>query len=214
MGTRAAMRGRVVRAAMRGRLVPVRRQRWTGRLSAQEIVGAVTLVAVIVIISVPQPWLNAASQLWSMSAIAASPSSTVSPNLAGPARVIDGDTLEIDGERIRLHGVDAFERNQTCGAGASTWYCGLAGTDALTRRLDGRTVSCEPLNTDRYGRTVARCRTGGEDIGAWMVERGMALAYRQYSLDYVEAEDRARAARLGVWRDTAFTAPQDWRAAR
>jgi len=202
------------RTAMRGRAIPFRRPRLAWRLSPAEILGAVALLAVCLAVAAPPAWRDAAADLWTAPAAASPTTSDATTGLTGPARVIDGDTLEINGERVRLHGVDAFERNQTCGAGASTWYCGLAGTDALTRRLDGRTVSCEPLDTDRYGRTVARCRTGGEDIGAWMVERGMALAYREYSLDYVEAEDRARAARLGVWRNTAFTAPQDWRAAR
>lgn len=202
------------RTATRGRVIPFRRPRRAWRLSPVEILGAVVLLALCLAIAAPPAWRDVAADLWTAPAAASPSPSDATSGLIGPARVIDGDTLEINGERIRLHGVDAFERDQTCGAGASTWYCGLAGTDALTRRLDGRTVSCEPLDTDRYGRTVARCRTGGEDIGAWMVERGMALAYRQYSLDYVEAEDRARTARLGVWRNAAFTAPQDWRTAR
>lgn len=202
------------RTATRGRVIPFRRPRRAWRLSPVEILGAVALLGVCLAIAAPPAWRDASADLWTTPATAAPAPSDASASLIGPARVVDGDTLEINGERVRLYGVDAFERDQTCGAGASTWYCGLAGTDALTRRLDGRTVSCEPLDTDRYGRTVARCRTGGEDIGAWMVERGMALAYRQYSLDYVEAEDRARTARLGVWRNAAFTAPQDWRTAR
>lgn len=202
------------RTAMRGRVIPFRRPRRAWRLSPIEILGAVALLAAGLAIAAPSAWRYAAADLWTAPATAAPAPSDTTSGLTGPARVIDGDTLEINGERIRLRGVDAFERDQTCGAGASTWDCGLAGTDALTRRLDGRTVSCEPLDMDRYGRTVARCRTGGEDIGAWMVERGLAVAYRQYSLDYVEAEDRARAARLGVWRTPDFTAPQDWRTAR
>lgn len=201
------------RAAMRGRVIPFRRPGHAGRLAPIEIMGAVLLIGLVAALLAPPTWREAVTGLWSPPAVAAR-TEAASTLLTGRARVIDGDTLDMGGTRIRLYGVDAFERDQTCGAGASTWYCGLAGTDALTRRLDGRTVSCDPLDTDRYGRTVARCRTGGEDIGAWMVERGLAVAYRQYSLDYVEAEDRARTARLGVWRTTTFTAPQDWRAAR
>lgn len=191
------------------RFMTVFRSSW----SARDILGLAAILFVAALALSPASWREATLGLLFQRASAA-PSAPASARLTGPARVIDGDTLDIDGTRIRLHGIDAFERGQTCGAGASTWYCGLAATDALTRRLNGRTVACEPLDTDRYGRTVARCRTGGEDIGAWMVERGLAVAYRQYSLDYVEAEDRARTARLGVWRTSTFTAPQDWRAAR
>lgn len=198
--------------AARGRHWPMKG--WSQRWSARDALGLVGLALVIALMLAPAAWREAVLDLVFQRAAASAPAPTAASGLDGPARVIDGDTLEINGERVRLYGVDAFERDQTCGAGASTWYCGLAGADALTRRLDGRTLACEPMDTDRYGRIVARCRTGGEDIGAWMVERGMALAYREYSLDYVEAEDRARAARLGVWRTTTFTAPQDWRAAR
>jgi hypothetical protein len=73
-----------------------------------------------------------------------------------------------------------------------------------------QTVACEPRDTDRYGRIVAVCRSGGEDLNAWLVSQGWALAYRRYSTTYVDEEDIARAALLGVWRG-AFTAPWDWR---
>ena len=63
---------------------------------------------------------------------------------------------------------------------------------------------------DRYGRMVATCTAGGDDLGAWLVENGWALAYRRYSLDYVDEEQRAQAGGLGMWRG-AFVAPWDWR---
>jgi len=75
----------------------------------------------------------------------------------------------------------------------------------------GRSVACEGRDIDRYGRIVAVCRAGSEDLNAWMVSEGWALAYRYYSLDYVSQEDRARAAGRGLWRGE-FTPPWEWRA--
>ena len=130
--------------------------------------------------------------------------------LSGRARVVDGDSLALAGERIRLHGIDAPESAQTCHAGGSRWRCGERATRGLRERIGGRTVTCEERDVDRYGRIVAVCRAGGEDLNAWMVERGLALAYRRYSRAYVGEEAAARSARRGLWRGD-FVAPWDWR---
>ena len=130
--------------------------------------------------------------------------------LSGRVRVVDGDSLALAGERIRLHGIDAPESAQTCHAGGSRWRCGERATRGLRERIGGRTVTCEERDVDRYGRIVAVCRAGGEDLNAWMVERGFALAYRRYSRAYVDEEGTARAARHGLWRGD-FVAPWDWR---
>ena len=140
-----------------------------------------------------------------------SPSAHASrPTLSGRARVVDGDTLEVSGKRIRLHGVDAPESRQSCVAGDRRWECGERATRALAGRIGGRTVSCEERDRDRYGRIVAVCSNAGEDVNAWMVSQGLALAYRRYSRDYVGKEADARAARRGIWRGD-FVAPRDWR---
>ena len=139
-------------------------------------------------------------------AVAASPAAA--DPIVGAAGVVDGDGLRIDGIRIRLHGVDAFERAQTCGGHA----CGRASAEHLDRLTRGARVRCTPLDVDRYGRTVARCEARGIDVGAAQVEAGHALAYRRYSLDYVPQEDAARRARRGAWA-TGFTRPEDWRRA-
>ena len=134
----------------------------------------------------------------------------VEPELSGRARVVDGDTLELGAHRIRLHGVDAPESAQTCRTGATRWPCGERATRALSGRIDGRTVACEEKDRDRYGRIVAVCRLGAEDLNAWLVARGWALAYRRYSSDYVDEEAAAGAARHGIWRGD-FVPPWDWR---
>jgi endonuclease YncB( thermonuclease family) len=135
------------------------------------------------------------------------------PDPTGQASIIDGDTLEIHGQRIRLYGIDAPESRQTCEAAAQTYRCGQQAALALSDHIGRQTVACEPRDTDRYGRIVAICRAGSEDLNAWMVAQGWALAYRQYSTAYVGQEEAARAAGLGIWRG-AFTAPWDWRHGR
>ena len=131
--------------------------------------------------------------------------------VSGIATVIDGDTLEVHGRRIRLHGIDAPESGQTCTTAAGrTWRCGRRAALALAVHIGRTPVSCTPRGSDRYGRMIAVCRLGGEDLNGWMVAQGLALAYRRYSRDYVADEARARAARRGIWQGT-FIAPRDWR---
>lgn len=130
--------------------------------------------------------------------------------LEGVARVIDGDTLDVGGVRVRLHGVDAFERGQVCDLPDGVWACGTAATSALKARADGRRLECEVRDTDRYGRKVSRCERDGTDVARALVDEGLALAYRRYSADYVAAEEAARARRAGAWAGS-FDRPEQWR---
>ena len=130
--------------------------------------------------------------------------------ITGRARIVDGDTLEVRGRRIRLHGIDAPEAAQSCRSKGRRWPCGREATQALSRRIASRTVTCEERDRDRYGRIVALCRAGDEDVNAWMVTRGWAFAYRRYSIAYVAHELAARAANRGIWRGDVV-APWEWR---
>lgn len=130
--------------------------------------------------------------------------------LEGAARVIDGDTLDVGGVRVRLHGVDAFERGQTCDRADGSWACGAAATTALKARAEGRRLTCQVLDIDRYGRRVSRCESGGTDVARALVDEGLALAYRRYSADYIEAENAARARGAGAWAGS-FDRPEQWR---
>lgn len=130
--------------------------------------------------------------------------------LTGTARIIDGDTLEVNGARVRLHGIDAPETAQNCRSGARVWSCGREATRALARRIGSRPVACKELDRDRYGRVVAVCSVGGEDLNGWMVAEGWAFAYRKYSMRYLAEEMAAKVAKRGVWRGDVV-APWDWR---
>jgi len=130
--------------------------------------------------------------------------------LTGSARVIDGDTLEVRGTRIRLHGIDAPESAQRCRSGGQVWSCGREATRALARHIGSHPVACKERDRDRYGRVVAVCHVGDQDVNAWMVAEGWAFAYRQYSRRYLAEEMAAKAAKRGVWRGDVVP-PWDWR---
>ncbi len=131
-------------------------------------------------------------------------------DITGQPRVIDGDTLEIAGQRIRLHGIDAPETRQLCYLDGKRWQCGKDAGNILSDWINHRPVTCQERDRDRYGRIVAVCYVGDEDLNAWMVLQGLALAYRRYSLDYVDHETDAQLARRGVWA-TRFVLPWEWR---
>ena len=133
-----------------------------------------------------------------------------SQTITGQASVIDGDTIEIHGTRIRLHGIDAPESSQTCTTQGKTYRCGQQAAFALADKIKGGTVECRKKDLDRYGRIVAMCLVSGEDINGWMVAQGWALAYRQYSMDYVGQEAQAKNLKLGIWQGE-FEVPSDWR---
>ena len=130
--------------------------------------------------------------------------------LQGVGRVIDGDTLDVGAVRVRLHGIDAFERSQMCDGPQGPWACGAAATRALKNQAEGRRLSCQVIDTDRYARKVSRCEQGGVDVAETLVAEGLALAYRRYSRDYVDEELAARAGSAGAWNGS-FDRPEQWR---
>lgn len=131
--------------------------------------------------------------------------------LVGVASVIDGDTLEIRGVRIRLHGIDAPESRQLCRRNSGEeWRCGQQAALAMSDRIGRLTVSCAVSDVDRYDRAIAVYAQGNEDLNRWLVSQGWAVAYRRYSRDYVEAEDLARRAGHNIWSGQ-FVMPWDWR---
>lgn len=136
----------------------------------------------------------------------------VAETISGTASVIDGDTVEIHGQRIRLFGLDAPEGRQPCTRDGNPWRCGPAAANALADMIGHQPLTCDQRDIDRYGRIVAVCMVGGEDVGQWMVREGWAMAYRQYSKAYIEDENAARAMRIGLWSGE-FMPPWEWRRA-
>lgn len=126
--------------------------------------------------------------------------------------VVDGDTLDIGGTRVRLEGIDAPELGQRCGrAWFGTWACGAKAQGALYDLVVGKTVTCSSVGQDKYGRVLGLCSLNGVDINKAMVGRGLAWAFVKYSDRYVADEAQARAAKAGVWQGEA-TAPWEFRA--
>jgi len=128
--------------------------------------------------------------------------------LAGRPAVSDGDTLRLGGERVRLVGIDAPERDQICqDAGGRDWACGTAARDRLAALVAGGRLTCTGEGHDRYGRVLASCRTAaGVDPAARLAAEGLAVADRQYEAE----EAAARAAGRGLWGG-AFDRPEAWR---
>jgi len=143
-------------------------------------------------------------------AIGAAPLATAFAELTGDARVIDGDTIELGGEDVRLHGIDAPESDQSCRAGGGKYPCGKHATQALEAKIANNEVRCTERERDQYGRVIGVCYVRGDNLNAFMVKTGWARAYRRYSRDYVGAERSARQTERGIWSG-AFVNPWDYR---
>jgi endonuclease YncB( thermonuclease family) len=128
-------------------------------------------------------------------------SPTFADDISGQATVIDGDTLEIHGTRIRLWGIDAPESNQLCRGDDSTQYrCGAKAANDLDSFLNKRPIDCVPVSLDQYRRTLAVCSIGGVDLAEWLVRNGLALDWPQYSKGrYEKAQRDADHAGRGIW---------------
>ena len=125
--------------------------------------------------------------------------------------VIDGDSLRLGDVEVRLYGIDAPELAQKCMDKTGRLYdCGRKARQFLKRLVRAGTVTCRIGEYDRYDRAVAVCLAGGRELNQAMVEAGWAIAYLHHSLDYVNAENKARKARTGIWRGW-FEIPQEWR---
>lgn len=118
----------------------------------------------------------------------------------GSAEIVDGDGLRLHGIPIRLHGIDAPEREQTCrDASGSQWPCGTVATNRLAMLVQDHSVTCSEVERDRYNRSVARCEAAGVDLAEAMVSDGLAWAYLRYSSAYAPAEAAARHRGIGIW---------------
>lgn len=134
-------------------------------------------------------------------------------DLNGMARVIDGDTLSISGERVRLAGLDAPKAKQSCiDENDWSWKCGAEATKWLRNATRGRTVTCSTDGRDRYGRFIGRCEASGTDLNRGLISAGLAVSYMGNGLDNL-TELRARFEGKGIWKGD-FVEPAEYRASR
>lgn len=135
-------------------------------------------------------------------------------DVIGRITVIDGDTIDVGSTRVRLFGIDAPEHDQTCSSDErGEWACGQWVTREAAALFAGRFARCTSIETDRYGRTVARCKVGDQDVARQLVQRGLAFAYRRYALDYDLDEKRAAVQARGL-HASRVQSPEQFRAAR
>ena len=130
--------------------------------------------------------------------------------IVGRASVIDADTIEIQGQRIRLIGIDAPESDQPCQREGKDYRCGQVAANALDDLIGSQTVACAEQGRDQYKRVLAVCRIAGVELNRWLVQQGHAMAYRRYSMDYAADEDKARVDRRGIWAG-GFQEPWEYR---
>ena len=125
---------------------------------------------------------------------------TFAKTINGKPRIIDGDTIHIKSNKIRLHGIDAPETKQTCNIDNEEWYCGKQSTKELKKLINKQNVECVVNDIDVYNRYIAICYIDEININQWMVKNGWAIAYRYYSKDYINEEEYADDNKLGIWK--------------
>lgn len=134
--------------------------------------------------------------------------------ISGKARVIDGDTLEVGGIRVRIFGIDAVEADQTCRHPVrGDWPCGAFVSRELRAWVTGKSLRCVVHGVDRYGRKIAICDLKGQDLGQALVRAGLAFAYKKYSARYVAEERAALRDGRGLWTSVVVP-PSEFRAGK
>lgn len=127
--------------------------------------------------------------------------------------MLDGDTLEVTGKRVRLSGIDAPELDQTCDRSGSRWACGQAAKAQLSSMVSGKQVRCRGETRDVYSRLIAVCTVGYLELNKALVEDGWAVVYGDNRGAYLAEEARAKASRTGIW-GSAFMQPSEYREAK
>ena len=125
-------------------------------------------------------------------------------------KVIDGDTIVLNGEKIRFSGIDTPELKQTCIDEDKEVFCGVLAKMLLIEKIGNKTPECISEGKDIYKRTLAECFIDGESLSSFLVRSGYAFAYRKYSTKFVKDEDFAKTNKLGMWSMT-FQYPWDFR---
>jgi len=125
-------------------------------------------------------------------------------------KITDGDTIKINGEKIRFSGIDTPELKQTCLKEGVKNFCGKEAKQILIDKIANNKVTCVREGKDRYKRTLAECFVNDESLSSYLVRSGYAFAYRKYSKKFIPDEDYARINKLGMW-SMEFDYPWDFR---
>jgi endonuclease YncB( thermonuclease family) len=125
-------------------------------------------------------------------------------------RVVDGDTIHLNGEKIRFTGIDTPELKQTCVKEGLTEPCGVTAKEILIKKIGDNKVECINEGKDQYKRTLAECFVNDKSLSSYLVRSGYAFAYRKYSKKFIKDEDYARLNKIGMW-SMNFEYPWDFR---
>ena len=131
-------------------------------------------------------------------------------SFANNLKIVDGDTIVLNGEKIRFSGIDTPELKQTCIDEDKEVFCGVLAKMLLVKKIGNETPECISEGKDVYKRTLAECFINGESLSSFLVRSGYAFAYRKYSKKFVEDEEFARTNKLGLW-SMKFQYPWDFR---
>ena len=133
-------------------------------------------------------------------------------SFADSLRIVDGDTIVLNGEKIRFSGIDTPELKQTCINGDEKVFCGKIAKMLLIKKIGNQTPKCIIEGKDAYKRTLAECFVNGESLSVFLVRSGYAFAYRKYSDKFIKDEEFAKKNKLGMW-SMKFKYPWDFRRA-
>ena len=125
-------------------------------------------------------------------------------------KITDGDTIKINGEKIRFSGIDTPELKQMCIKNGVKNPCGIKAKEILTDKISNKKVSCVRDGKDQFKRTLAECFVNNESLSRYLVRSGYAFAYRKYSKKFIKDEDYARMKKIGMW-SMEFEYPWDYR---
>ena len=125
-------------------------------------------------------------------------------------KIVDGDTIVLNGEKIRFSGIDTPELKQTCMNGDQKVFCGMFAKMLLIKKIGNEMPECIKEGKDAYKRTLAECFINGESLSAFLVKSGYAFAYRKYSKKFIKEEEFAKENKLGMW-SMKFEYPWDYR---
>ena len=125
-------------------------------------------------------------------------------------KVIDGDTIHLNKEKIRFSGIDTPEIKQICNRNDEVIECGIQAKELLINKISKNKVKCVKEGVDRYKRILAECFVNNQSLSKSLVREGYAFAYRKYSTKFIKDEDFAKKNKKGMWSMT-FEYPWDYR---